>query len=305
MDDMHNSSKFHGGLFTCQEEEEYVHACVRAASSTFLGVATVIACIVKLCRLWSAFQVQSSKPIVVALALCEALLLTLKWSLGLMVWAHFVAIYLGVLQFLIICLFYGGLVLRMADKRNLLFWVFYPAAALGGLWFSGVLGWSVMAEKDNGQECRQVHWILFSSSQVVLLGFLILAAFYLSRALASLPRSQATKAKLRTLWMMIMGFAFSAVTHFTFDLIYITASVETENCDMVFGSYKSIGFNFYEMLQHFTLLTPIWIILLVWKVGPPKPVDNVTESEHLHVFTSDGSSDEDDELFDLSQRGMY
>jgi len=304
---------YHNGVMVCDhtgEDGMYELACFRAVLSFSLGVITLLACSYKFYLFSRAHQINTTYLVVSGLAAVETLLLALKWGyLRKQLWMHFLAIFLHVVQYMFVCIFYLGLALKLLKKAKMIKLVLYPAAAVATLWFGGCFVLSTVYKSTgnstaarNKKECREPHWIMFSSSQVVLSIVLISVSAFLTRMM-SRQRMRHSSMKWVTLWLLVSAYTAEAVVQFIFDLILFTT---TGDCDKTFGDWDSIGFTAFELTERISMLIPIWVMLYCWKSGPKK-VTVIDTSDHGHTdafyFTSRRNTDEDEDD-DLDMEGI-
>ncbi len=110
---------YHRGVDVCQEPSSE-HACAVATTTSVLAMLTVVGCAVKIHRVLTARVLDRLMLGIFCLALLECIFFSLKWVYVTTPVLHFLGIYLQVNQFLLVCVFYGGLMLRVLHKPALI-----------------------------------------------------------------------------------------------------------------------------------------------------------------------------------------
>eukprot|EP00040_Diaphanoeca_grandis_P024804 m.136804 g.136804 ORF g.136804 m.136804 type:complete len:335 (-) comp29880_c5_seq1:39-1043(-) len=257
-----NASYYHVGITACQPDGD-VDACTRAAMTGSLAILTFCACIYKLWFLRSSKDPSKSSFIVIfCLGLLQTGLLSYKWIYYGTIAIHFVALYLQVLQALLLCFWYSKLALKVHNKRGFITRVMNPFLVLMVVYFSSCLAWAIASKKSNKIECQEVAWVLFSASELVLAVIFVIAGIKLTKAMDRFPTAKGaiTTWKKVTLWSLIGAFSLTGLMAFAVDITFYVRS-EYENCDQIFGSDDSVGYAVYMYGTRLTQLLPLWVML--------------------------------------------
>jgi len=248
---------YHSGLSACDKGGDQ-GACIRASITGLLAALTFLCCLNKLWLLRkSQDPSQSSFMVIFFFGAIQTTLLSIKWLYYGTIVIHFIAIYTQVLQALLLCFWYCKLALKVHDQRNLITRVMNPFLVAMVIYFTSVLAWAITSKKDNGIECREPAWVLFSASEVVLVALFILAGVYLTRAMNKFPTAKGaiTTWKKVTLWSLITAFTLMALMDFGIDMAFY---ISTGVCDDVFGP---VGYSIYTYFNRFAHVLPLWVML--------------------------------------------
>eukprot|EP00045_Choanoeca_perplexa_P008409 m.77746 g.77746 ORF g.77746 m.77746 type:complete len:350 (-) comp14483_c0_seq4:1641-2690(-) len=253
---------YHVGVTSCSGETDKRAACARAVTLSLLSLITLILCLYKVYRIHQGYKIEKYHLAVFYLASLECLVLFLHWVYFQEVELHFVALYLHVNQFLLICSFYSGLAVKVIRKPQLWYRGIIPAGALLFLYFSGVLLYSLVSIADNSTECRNPAWLLFSSSKLVLAQVFLWAAHYLIRTINASQTDAGYKAlKKRPVWGLVIAFEVASIAGFTTDILFELVRPQ-EGCDRLLGDSTTGSYTVAVIiLRSLTHLLPVWVML--------------------------------------------
>jgi len=291
--------QYHIGSLACTAGENHADVpCFRAVFSGTLALTTLGACCVKL--VWAyrvkAARVQYYFVLCFALAIIELGILAYKWLVGGRIVEHFFAIYLHVIQFLLLTVYYCERVLTVNKRVHLISRLCYPVATLVFAYFTTVLGLALTHLHSDRAECESLVWILFSGSMVGLAALFVVLGVLLTRAMNKFPTSDPSLVWWRRvhLWSLIAAYSLSSVIDLSFDLAfqYCSCSLaallallcepfptltphsptpkvaeDSGNCDTVYGGPSSFGYTMYVLTERLSLLGPLWVMLAVLKCG--------------------------------------
>eukprot|EP00041_Stephanoeca_diplocostata_P041774 m.8830 g.8830 ORF g.8830 m.8830 type:complete len:338 (+) comp6761_c0_seq1:178-1191(+) len=289
---MSNSSThelYHEGLQACQDHASV--PCARAIVSGILAIVTCIACIMKLAHLHKAKDLEPYFILIFILALGETALLGYKWIIWGNILMHFVALYLHVIQFLVLCVYYCRQVLKVRKQRHLINWICYPVASVVFVYFTVAMVLAVRYQHSDAVECRSVAWMCFSAAEMALAAMFILAGLFLTRSLHKFPTARSSQAswKMKTLWSLIGAYTFSAILDFSFDLVYYIRADAKTSCDAVYGEPESAAYTAYKLTVRLSLLVPLWVMLSVLRVGSKRAFIHVQTLQSTSTFATNAS----------------
>lgn len=280
------TSLYHIGVDVCWKENtgDNGSVCARAVIQSLLAAVTFVFCIAKVYRIHAGYYIEKYHLGVFYLASLESFILFLQWSYVKDIILHFLAVYLHVLEFLLISLFYCGLAMKVTSQRHLVARVQFPFGVIMFIYFTGVLVYTLSSIEKNETECYRPHWLLFSVSQFVLAQMFLVAGYFLGRELEkAIAATQYKRFKQRTLWSLILAFEVSALVTLSYD---ITLALSHE-CDGLFGSPRSAVYIISSLLRRIVgVLTPIWI--MIWRLkaaGIQRNNDSVNKNNSVMSST--------------------
>lgn len=240
----------------------------RVVVLSVLVILTLVFCIVKLVLFALTPNPDRMRVGLFCLSTLECIFLTVKWTVATDIQLHFVALFLHVSAYLLLCCYYGRLAMRVRHKEDLARQLIVPIAICVECFFFFTLIYSLLTIVSDSSECRRPHWLLLSTSQVVLAGVFIVAGVFLHKRLSSIGQSakELILSRKVTLWTLITAFGLSAVVQFANDLILQTSS--TADCDRTYGSPGSAGYTAAILIVRIIgQLFPIWMLIFFLSSG--------------------------------------
>eukprot|EP00054_Salpingoeca_dolichothecata_P007902 m.45227 g.45227 ORF g.45227 m.45227 type:complete len:319 (-) comp17372_c1_seq2:105-1061(-) len=278
-----NGTLYHVGIDVCWSSAAgKTTPCVREVITTALAILTLFFVATKLFQLHTASIPERFKLIIFYLALFESIILAIHWGGDLKIQLHFVALFVSVVQFLSVSLFYGTLVFKGMRKTIFVYKYLYPAGLFATAYFIFILAYALSSIARDAHECKEPHWLLFSTSIFVLAQLFLAAGVVLTRKMAEIPTAaRILKDKKRSLWSLIVVFEVSAIVQFVFDLVFLTVD-HPGGCDHIFGSDTSASYTIAELCRRVVaFLCPIWVMILClrppYKLRPQAEPDQASD----------------------------
>jgi len=95
----------------------------------------------------------------------------------------FINTYLIVLQLLVISHFFFSWASRILQQEKAFNWIVIPILIVVLLYFTAVVLWACFSIAPVKKECTRPQWLLFTSSQLVIVQLFLIAVIYITRKL--------------------------------------------------------------------------------------------------------------------------
>lgn len=264
-------------------------ACVRSSLLTLFGFCTFLLCLFRIIRLHLLHHPQIHQYLVFYFATIELLCLIVKWiAVNSLYQMEYVASYLKMIQFILLCHFHWSLVSRILHQQKLINWIIIPLLAGFLSFFSSITALGIMTNFSPSEECLAPHWILLSFAEFLGIQLYVVAGIYITRKINSVSAMDSFKwEQKRDLWSVIMVYEFSSVVTLAYFLSLQILAVDESGCSEIFKHAQNIYSPVYATFMVIKYLFPIWVMLFVFY---PTQGCLSSEDERLLGWSGDGST---------------
>jgi hypothetical protein len=260
--------------------EHNVEVCVRLSVMLLLTVITTIAVLLRLVQYhWYRSRSYSQYTIYyTGLLLC--LLSIIHWAYISSAVIDFFLALLVVIQLLVIALFFCSWAARILKYENILKVILYGVLLALLLYFFAVTAWAILKLQNDKQECTQPQWLLFSTSQLLVVQLFFAAVIYISRKLSQITTARSNRLSQKAqLWGLVIVYQLVTVVTFSYDLALLITRSRDDDCQTFFTSNNAAIVAIYIIHSGVKYLAPQWGICIIF--SPLKQTRMIDEVDSM------------------------
>lgn len=181
---------------------------------------------------------------------------------------EFTIILLAAVQLLTICLCYLFWAFRLLKHEKLFLYGALPLVLLLGVAFVGVYIWAAVKSADDSEECKKPQWLIFSTSQLIIVQLLLATVIYISCKLNLVRTKRINKWSQKVqLTFIVTVFEIIAVIMFIYDLYLML--VGKNNCQTAVSRNEGVIIFMEILIKFLRMLAPQIAIVIIF--APLKP----------------------------------
>ncbi|GFR22392.1 uncharacterized protein TNCT_304901 [Trichonephila clavata] len=241
-------------------------ACVRNSLLTFFGLFSLLMCTLRISKLHILHHPQIHQYLVFYSACFELIFLIVKWiAVNSLYQMEYVASYLKMIQFVLLCHFHWSLVSRILHQQKLINWIIVPLLVGFLSFFSFVTVLGLLSHFTPSEECLAPHWTLLSLAEFVGIQLYVVAGIYITRKINSVSALDSFKwEQKRDLWSVIIVYEFSSASSLVYFISLRAVGSSTTGCSEIFNYAQNIYSPVYGTLMVIKYLLPIWVMLFIF-----------------------------------------
>lgn len=275
-------------------------ACVRSGILAGLDFITLVLCIHRIVRLHVLHHPQIHQYLIFYFATVEVSFLGPKWVISIhdFPWLEFGAIYMKMIQFILICHFHWSLATRILHKEKLIKIVILPILGLFFAYFTVVAVLAIISTDKPRLECLEPYWLMMSAAEFLFVQLFMTAGVYITQKINAVSSMDSFKREQkRDLWSVIVAYEFSALVALSYDTTIQIMGDQDSGCSGIYGHTQSIYSPVFAFLMVIKYLLPIWVMILVFH---PVRGWSSDDDDRLLGISGDGSTTS---TFNSSSRG--
>jgi hypothetical protein len=246
-------------------EEGRVEVCVRISVMLVLTIITAVILLLRIVQ-YHWYRSQSySQYVIYYTGLLLCLLSVIHWAYISSAIIDFFTTFLVVFQLIVIAQFFCSWAARILQRENVFKFFLFPALVLFLFYFLSVTAWAILRRQKDTEECKQPQWLLFSTSQLLLVQLFIVAVVYISRKLSRVNTDRSNRLSQKAqLWGLAIVYEGVTMVTFAYDLALLITRSNDDDCQTFFTSSRPGIVTIYIIHGAVKYLAPQWGISVLF-----------------------------------------
>lgn len=290
MDDENESLPYTGNYTENDPRRCYVlgeaDACVRVSLLVIVSLITGALCLLRVIQAHCYKSRNYHHYFIYYGSVLLCLLCFIHWIYVSGAYFDFINSYIILVQMLVIAHFFSSWALRLLQQEKLLTYLVLPVIMVALLYFTASMVWALSTLDEISHECTRPQWLLFTSSQLVIVQIFLVMVIYIHSKLNKVVTTRTWRLSQKAqLWGLVGVYEFVSVVTFIYDLYLLITSDRDHDCYAFFTYDKAGKTIIYVLHKVIKYLLPQWAILIIFYPVKRKSLFNDANVEDTETLS--------------------